>query len=390
VLQATDRITAIGQRPVLIWGAGSLGARLAGALGVSQFAGFIDSDPAKWNGTLAGRPVFPPSVLAEANRWLLRPFVVVGTKYSDQVRSALEALGYACECDFAIDWYPLAQPAQIKQWASLAERQRGHPVDFSDLEGFDDEFWFWLNAQGPDMPLGSQVVAPLPPADIQRRVTGTAGYDSLRHGFNQYLVIKSIVASQERHLADCSSILEFGAGYGRILRFFAKDAWRCRLVGADVNGDFVRWCRAHLPYAEWLHNSVHPPLNLDDQSQDLVFAFSVFSHLSETSQRQWLSEIRRVLRKGGLAVLTVWNHPRTTWEYHEPHFVDFHDTVRRYEAGEFCYSNRLYGESQTYGEALVPLAHIREHWTRTLTLVDWIQDSPLCPNQNYVVLRRDD
>ena len=37
----------------------------------------------------------------------------------------------------------------------------------------------------------------------------------------------------------------------------------------------------------------------------LIYALSVFSHLSEPLQRAWVAEFRRLLRPGGLLVLSV-------------------------------------------------------------------------------------
>ena len=42
-----------------------------------------------------------------------------------------------------------------------------------------------------------------------------------------------------------------------------------------------------------------------DDSFDVVYACSVFSHLPETLHLLWLAEIRRVLRPGGVLVATT-------------------------------------------------------------------------------------
>jgi SAM-dependent methyltransferase len=42
-----------------------------------------------------------------------------------------------------------------------------------------------------------------------------------------------------------------------------------------------------------------------DFSGRLIYALSVFSHLDEPLQRAWLAEFRRLLRPGGLLVLSV-------------------------------------------------------------------------------------
>lgn len=365
-----------------------MGTDIAAALPSSQLTGFIDSNAHRWNQVHAGRPIFSPASLRN-DEWSERPFVIIGTMYDDEVQEQLDELGYRPGLDYATESeLELAGPAQLEDWVRLTATL-GREPSIEDLHGFDDEFWFWLNAAGAGTLGASALVAPLPSAAIQKRLTGASGRRSLRHGFNQYLMIKELLERQGRLIGDQSRILDFGAGYGRLLRFFRKDAPRARLTGTDIESTFVEWCRQNIGFGEWLQNQPHPPLPVEAASCNLVFAFSVFSHLSERCHTEWLTELRRVVVPGGLVILTVWNHPRTTRGYHEQHFPDYADIVRRYEAGEFSYSSLHYHGSETYGEALVPLAYIRKHWTRTLTLVDWVQDHPWSTNQNYVVLRRD-
>ena len=46
-------------------------------------------------------------------------------------------------------------------------------------------------------------------------------------------------------------------------------------------------------------SAVEPPLRFADGSFDIVYAYSVFSHLSERVQLRWVEEFARILRPGG-------------------------------------------------------------------------------------------
>ena len=46
-------------------------------------------------------------------------------------------------------------------------------------------------------------------------------------------------------------------------------------------------------------NDLRPPLPYDDAAFELVYAFSVMTHLPEDLQRAWMAECRRVLKPGG-------------------------------------------------------------------------------------------
>jgi hypothetical protein len=67
------------------------------------------------------------------------------------------------------------------------------------------------------------------------------------------------------------------------------------LYGCDVNVDALR-----------------PPLPYPDDLFGLVHAISVFTHLPEHLQREWIDELRRVRRADGLAVITTCGESTTT------------------------------------------------------------------------------
>ncbi len=115
-----------------------------------------------------------------------------------------------------------------------------------------------------------------------------------------------------RHTQSCGfnlrtavSVLELGCGSARLIRHL-----RCvdglRLVGTDLIGDSIEWCRANVPGIEFHTNGLNPPLEFaEDGSFDLVFAASVFTHIPLETQSAWIEELRRVLRPGGFAAVTV-------------------------------------------------------------------------------------
>jgi glycosyltransferase involved in cell wall biosynthesis/SAM-dependent methyltransferase len=103
------------------------------------------------------------------------------------------------------------------------------------------------------------------------------------------------------------SVLEWGCGPGRILRHLPELLGeRCgRLAGSDYNGDTIAWCRTHLPAIAFAENGLMPPLPFADASFDAVYSFSVFTHLSESVQMAWASELMRVLKPGGVLLSTT-------------------------------------------------------------------------------------
>ncbi len=144
---------------------------------------------------------------------------------------------------------------------------------------------------------------PVPPARLRVRVAGTADLDWFLESGR--LAEESIRAALARHSAaieDVGPFLDFGCGCGRVTRRWAGlDG----VHGSDMNSDAVAWCRRNLAFARFEPNGLGPPLAFADDSFGLVYALSVFTHLPEELQLEWQSELRRVLRPGGLLLLTT-------------------------------------------------------------------------------------
>lgn len=140
---------------------------------------------------------------------------------------------------------------------------------------------------------------PLPPRRLMVRVAGTADADwFLRSGRAAYDAIAAHVP-----LDTVDSVLDFGCGCGRVTRYWRDfDGAVC---GSDVSRKAIEWCRDNLDFAAFVHNGLAPPLDLEDERFDLVYALSVFTHLTADLQLAWRDELRRVLKPGGRLLLTT-------------------------------------------------------------------------------------
>jgi SAM-dependent methyltransferase len=131
------------------------------------------------------------------------------------------------------------------------------------------------------------------------RVAGTADGDwFLRSGRAAYDAIAATVP-----LDEVGSVLDFGCGCGRVLRYWTDHAGT--VAGSDRDDGAVEWCRRNLPFAQVDRNALGPPLAYADESFDLVYALSVFTHLTEELQTAWRDELRRILRPGGRLLVTT-------------------------------------------------------------------------------------
>jgi SAM-dependent methyltransferase len=238
------------------------------------------------------------------------------------------------------------------------------------------EFIRALGAQkDPDAPDG----LPLPPPDLRVRVAGTADAPWFLDGGR--LAEESIHKALQRAgapLGSCHAILDFGCGCGRVMR-----RWRglnARVCGTDFDGPAIKWCHAHLPFVEVGVNTLEPPLRYGSASFDLVYAFSVFTHLPIETQRAWRDELRRVLRPGGHLLLSL---------HGEAYLEQLTAEERRtYEAGG-CVVRWPKAAGANLCSTFHSPAFVRDHISDGWELVEHVPRGALgCPQQDLVVLRK--
>jgi SAM-dependent methyltransferase len=147
---------------------------------------------------------------------------------------------------------------------------------------------------------------PLPPARL-RAQAGPRHADArffLRSGERHADLIRSLLAEAGTSIEQLDAVLDWGCGCGRVLRHWS-DLRQTSVLGCDINPEMVAWCAQHLPFAEVAVNELSPPLPYDDASFDLVYGFSVLTHLTEELQHVWTRDCRRVLRPGGHFVFST-------------------------------------------------------------------------------------
>jgi SAM-dependent methyltransferase len=166
----------------------------------------------------------------------------------------------------------------------------------------------WLKHNSPLWRRGAPDGLPLPPLRLVRASTGTSSLPWLLHGGT--LAADSIVGILSKNgiaVRDLGAILDFGCGCGRVIRHWAGT--HAAIHGCDYNRRSIRWCRRHLTFAAFEVNGLRPPLPYADERFDLVYALSVFTHLPEPLLSAWMSEIERVVKRGGYLVISTHGEP---------------------------------------------------------------------------------
>ncbi len=133
-------------------------------------------------------------------------------------------------------------------------------------------------------------------------------------------------------------IFEWGCGTGRIVRHLPKlyessaeegEPAAVEIRASDCNPTAVEWCTTAFPDISFFRNDMAPPLELDDNSIDIAYGNSVFTHLTDDLCRQWIAELARVVRPGGLISFTIagWSF---AYRYHESEKEDYREGIPIY------------------------------------------------------------
>lgn len=203
----------------------------------------------------------------------------------------------------------------------------------------------------------------LPPARLRFHVAGSSDRSSfVSIGANAARQLME-AAARHRAPATINDVLDFGCGCGRIARHLPA----MRMTGIDVDARSIGWCAKHLA-GDWRVIAHDPPTALPSSAFDLVYAVSVFTHLAETRQRAWIAELHRLLRDGGLLVVTtlgpelVWSRPDLDAAQHER--LAAHGFV--FAPGAASFNEDSSFQSRSYLERQWPGFTLLEHATHGL------------------------
>lgn len=157
---------------------------------------------------------------------------------------------------------------------------------------------------------------PIPPARLRVAVSGIADpHDHLDAGRRSAEAIAVLLGRNQLEVGSFDSLLDFGCGSGRVARRWAGLPGT-EVHGCDYNAEAIAWCQDNLPFARWAANRLAPPLPYPEQSFQLIYGLSVFTHFAHDLQDLWMAEMHRALAPGGLLIFT------TMGNSFRPHLTD--------------------------------------------------------------------
>ena len=264
------------------------------------------------------------------------------------------------------------------------------------MMNLSDEEWYGLMIKSITQQNINGVEFPgFPTPEVQTRFVGSSYQHALEEAFAYYQYVKNQVNILGKPLNPGSRFLDFGCGWGRLLRFFWKDIAPENLYGCDVMPLAIDICRTtgisgNLDLIEPEGSLPYP-----DNYFDVIIAYSVFTHLPERMNLHWMQELARVSRPGCIFCLTleprsfidrISNVPPDTdnaWLLSLSRYAPKADDLyQKFDNGEIVYLPTGGGDNLTsdvYGDAIVPLAYIQKNWLPNFVVKAYVD----FPTQNW-------
>ena len=194
--------------------------------------------------------------------------------------------------------------------------------------------------------------------------------------------LEAVLRGQCQAFSDFGTILDFGCGSGRTLRWITRLAPEARLFGTDIDAEAIAWIAAHLPYVTASVNGREgpPPLPRRKLRPDLR-DLSVHPY-GRGASVLLVEELCRVMRPGGLLLASL--HGHDLWKDLSPEAV----AVLRQE-GVFVAKTRLWDGvfPEWYQNTYHSVKYVRDNFGKYFEFMNYLPLA-LDGNHDVVILKK--
>ena len=190
--------------------------------------------------------------------------------------------------------------------------------------------------------------------------------------------IRDALAKNSIEIERLDSILDFGCGVGRILRHW-HDLDGPSIHGTDHNRYMIDWCKESFGFARFTTNGLLPALECPDATFDLVYAVSVFTHLTGATQKKWLLEFHRIIKPGGVLLITT---------HGMSHSSELTSAERRQLAAGRLVVRDPGSEGSNRCATFNAEVYLRQMVAGLFDLIDFIPDGAVDSKQDQAIFRR--
>ena len=202
----------------------------------------------------------------------------------------------------------------------------------------------------------------MPPNKSQDLWTGNHGVTLLAQSL---AFIKTLVAEYNgltHKSISRAQILDFGCGWGRLTRLLYKYVPYEQLYAIDSWEKSIEICRQYGIKANLAVCDTVPSQIPFQKQFDLIFAFSVFTHISEKTATAVLQTLRKYIAADGLLVITI--RPKEFWAIHQDgkHQAEMAQIHNKKGFAFIPHAIPAIDGDIPYGDASISLEYIRSHF----------------------------
>jgi SAM-dependent methyltransferase len=144
-----------------------------------------------------------------------------------------------------------------------------------------------------------------PDAKLAQRLMGTGDPRRLSTESLRRLRAMLLPVTRYRTLQSFATVLDWGCRAGYLEAFLGHFMPDVEVTGIDSDAQAIEWARRSGRLGEFTVVDPVPPTDLPADSFDLVLGHSMLGRLTAEEQSRWLEELRRVMKSGGYALLTL-------------------------------------------------------------------------------------
>jgi 2-polyprenyl-3-methyl-5-hydroxy-6-metoxy-1,4-benzoquinol methylase len=197
---------------------------------------------------------------------------------------------------------------------------------------------------------------------VQKDWTGAHGNTLLLHSTAFVKTLLYGYAEITAKNIENAKILDFGCGWGRIIRLLYKFTSFENIYAVDPWDESIKQCKEHslkanMALSEWVPKTL-PFLCY----YDLIYALSVFTHLSEKTAHIALRTLRNHISEEGVLVITI--RPKEYWYIHNEGKLAS-DMVRVHDEKGFAYTPHNLPPIEndiTYGDTSISIDYLNSNF----------------------------
>lgn len=111
----------------------------------------------------------------------------------------------------------------------------------------------------------------------------------------------------EKYINKNDRLLDFGCGNGRLLEFIYGKNLEVDYLGIDISQELIEIAKHNYPQEKFSVIEKENQLNYSDDHFDTIASIAVFHHFNPGMAENSLKEMKRILKKDGVVIITAWH-----------------------------------------------------------------------------------